>query len=124
MSAVSQWWNRGHRTTRECVRDCIFFPKSHIVLHEKENEGENRRYVEFLEVLQTYVKELDEDFEEYSPSALKIRLDLSGFDIDESFKFLNRLRSECVNGLIGTIDLRKPVELKNNYVALLNYAIT
>ena len=103
------------------MRDCIFFSKSHIVLHENENKCENKRYVEFLEVLQAYVKELDEDFEEYSPSVLKIRLDLSGFDIDESFRFLNRLRNECVDGLIGTIDLKKPVELKNNYVALLEF---
>lgn len=87
---------------------------------EEKHEG-NERYFEFLEVLQSYVKELDADFDEYSKSALKIRLDLNGFDIDESFAMMNRLKNECLDNLVGTIDIKSPVGLENSYVALLEF---
>lgn len=123
MSAVfsKPWWSRGHRNLRECVVDCILFPKVKNFLHEEGRKDNDERYFDFLEVLHSYVRELDSDFDEYSKSALKIRLELNGFDVDESFRLLNRLKDECLDNLVGTIDIKSPAGLENSYVALLEF---
>ena len=85
------------------------------------SEKEKQRFVEFVTLLDKYINELDDDLLNYSKYKFKITLELNGFDEDEAFLYIRILRNIFIDNRIGVIDLRKPIELSNNIIALIEF---
>ena len=85
------------------------------------SEKEKQRFVEFVTLLDKYINELDDDLLNYSKYKFKITLELNGFDEDEAFLYIRILRNIFIDNRIGVLDLRKPVELSNNIIALIEF---
>ena len=85
------------------------------------SEKEKQRFDEFIMILDRYINGLNDDLSDYSKYKLRITLGLNGFDEDEAFHFIKILRNIFIDNRIGTLDLRKPVELSNNIIALIEF---
>lgn len=85
------------------------------------SEKEKQRFVEFVTLLDKYINDLDDDLLNYSKYKFKITLELNGFDEDEAFLYIRILRNIFIDNRIGVLDLRKPVELSNNIIALIEF---
>ena len=85
------------------------------------SEKEKQRFDEFIMILYRYINGLNDDLSDYSKYKLRITLGLNGFDEDEAFHFIKILRNIFIDNMIGTLDLKKPVELSNNIIALIEF---
>jgi len=116
-------FTKKNRSLKDMLLSCILLCYSNLKDEQKEGNCQDipEEFFVFVEVLTEYIADLDEDIEKYSPSKMKIMMDLNGFDIDDCYRFINLLKTKCVNMMIGVIDIMKPLSLENNYIALIDF---
>lgn len=127
---ISQYLYPKHETLKFKLSVCTQYIIETLKKWNGENLGiridiyskkEKQRFVEFVTLLDKYINELDDDLLDYSKYKFKITLELNGFDEDEAFLYIRILRNIFIDNRIGVLDLRKPVELSNNIIALIEF---
>lgn len=127
---ISQYLSSKHETLKFKLSVCTQYIIETLKKWNGENLGiridiyskkEKQRLVEFVTLLDKYINELDDDLLDYSKYKFKITLELNGFDEDEAFLYIRILRNIFIDNRIGVLDLRKPVELSNNIIALIEF---
>lgn len=127
---ISQYLSPKHETLKFKLSVCTQYIIETLKKWNGENLGiridiyskkEKQRFVEFVTLLDKYINELDDDLLDYSKYKFKITLELNGFDEDEAFLYIRILRNIFIDNRIGVLDLRKPVELSNNIIALIEF---